>query len=91
MKKIVISSITLFLIVIFSLFADEARVKELIQQNQQIDQRINQYQKEIERLTILKIENNGRLKELGDIEKAKKETDEKNLTNTTITNTTISQ
>ena len=85
--EIIVYLFFVFAFLVPFIFADEARIKDLILQNQQIDQEIAKRQKEIEQLTVMRIENNGRIKELQEIEQKKqqeaqlkKEQDEKTNT-----------
>ena len=55
----------------------EARIQELIQETQKVDQMILQYQSEVNRLTQIKMENIGRIKELQRKDKKKDEKLEK--------------
>ena len=48
------------------------KVEDLQRQNQQIDQEIAKRQQEIQQLLVAKIENNGRIKQLRDIEEEEK-------------------
>lgn len=60
--------IAILLCITTTCFANEERIKEIVLENTQIDQRIQQYQDELNRLQQIKLINLGRIEELKKIE-----------------------
>lgn len=79
MRKIavILTAICLFSNIVLAEETRGSRIEALIQETQKVDQMILQYESEVKRLTQIKMENIGRIKELQRQEDEAKKTEKK--------------